>query len=641
MTESPNNRRIPRERIIAFGGVIALLVVLYLGYLFSLQIIDGYIYALRAEQVTRRSSLIPAPRGQVFDRHYDTPLVTNVDSFVVEINPANIPRGMHDEVFQRVAEALDIPPSRLEQRIPPRRYNTYQAVEVDTAVSFETISYIAENNERYPGVSWRNTPVRQYTMTNSLAHTLGYVGQITTEELQVLYNRGYTANSILGKAGIEQQYDEMLRGEDGRRFLKVDARGREVGETELDPIEPELGESLVLTIDRHIQKLAERTLGNRTGSVVALRPHTGEILAMASYPYYDPNLFLDRGRSESFRSLSIDARAPFLNRAIQSAAVPASTFKMIMTAAVLEEDAFPTDQTVTCRGSRRFGNRTFNCWQEYGHGALTLPEALAQSCNVFYYTMGHDYLGEDIIIDYAKQFGFGERTGIDLPGEVPGLVPTPEWKQARFGSPWVGGDTINLSIGQGFIEVTPLQLANAMAMVVNDGVIYRPHVLSEVRDQETGQIIHNVQPEVLRTADISSETFSKLREGLRGAVEHGTPRPVITTRAVDLAGKTGTGETGRPDELHSWFVSYGPYNAEDPEDKVVLVVMVDGANEWEWWAPRASNVIMHGIFTGQTYEESLNSLGLSWWLRAEEQDQPPDVPEEEYQQQQEGFELEG
>ncbi len=641
MSDSPLNRRVPRERILVLAALICVLVFVYLGYLFSLQIIDGYIYAMRAEQVTRRSTVIPAPRGQIYDRHYESPLVTNVDSFVVEVNPANIPRGSHEEVFERLARTLDVSVSRIAQRIPPRRYNTYQAVEIDTAVPFETIAYLAENIERYPGVNWRNTPVRQYTRTNSLAHTLGFVGQITTEELQVLYNRGYDARSILGKAGIEQYYDEMLRGEDGRRFLKVDARGRQVGEADLDPIEPELGENLVLTIDSRIQKLAERALGKRTGSVVALRPHTGEVLAMASYPYYDPNIFFERGRAESFQSLSADARAPFLNRAIQSAAVPASSFKKIMTAAVLEEEAFSPDQTVTCRGSRRFGNRTFNCWLEYGHGSLNLKEALAQSCNVFFYTMGYEYLGEDIIVDYAKQFGFGERTGIDLPGEVPGLVPTPEWKQARFGSRWVGGDTINLSIGQGFIEVTPLQLANAMAMIVNDGVIYRPHVLREVRDQETGQLIHSVEPEVLRTSDISAETFKELRQALRGAVAEGTPRPVITTRAVEIAGKTGTGETGRPDELHSWFVSYGPFGADDPEDKVVLVVMVDGANEWEWWAPRASNVIMHGIFSGETYEESLSSLGLSWWLRAEQEEETPEVPAEEYQEQQEGFEIEG
>ncbi len=640
MTELRSNRRVSRERILVLAGVIALLFIVYLGYLFSLQIIDGYIYAMRAEQVTRRSTVIPAPRGQIFDRNYDSPLVTNVDSFAIEINPASIPRDSHEELFERIADALDISVSRIHQRIPARRYNVYQWVEIDTAVPFEIVAYLAENTERYPGVRWRNSPVRQYTMANSLAHTLGYVGQITTEELQVLYNRGYTANSLLGKAGIEQQYDEMLRGEQGRRFLKVDARGREVGEGELEPIIPELGENLVLTIDRRIQELAERTLGKRTGSVVALRPHSGEILAMASYPYYDPNIFFERGRTESFQSLSIDARAPFLNRVIQSAAVPASTFKMIMTAAVLEEEAFPLDQPVTCRGSLRFGNRTFNCWMEYGHGPLTLFDGLAQSCNVFFYTMGGDHLGEEVIIDYAKQFGFGERTGIDLPGEVPGLVPTPEWKQARFGSRWVGGDTVNLSIGQGFIEVTPLQLANALAMVVNNGVIYRPHVLREVRDQETGQIIHRVEPEVLRTADISAETFVQLRKALRRAVAEGTARPVITTRAVDIAGKTGTGETGRPDELHSWFVSYGPYDAGDPKDKVVLAVMVDGSNEWEWWAPRASNVIMHGIFTGESYEESLHSLGLSWWLRAEQEQEEPEVPEEEYQQQHESFELE-
>ncbi len=611
---SSGTSSVSRGRMAALLIFISMMFLLYVGYLFSLQIVDGYFYSMRSEQVTQRSSVIPAIRGQIFDRNYDEPLVVNVDSFSVYVNPFNVPRGEHDSVFDRLANVLGISVAEIHRSVPTSRYGVYQPIEIQGGVPYETITKLAERIEAFPGVFWESKPVRRYVHGDSMAHILGYVGEITPEELQVLYNRGYTGTSVLGKSGVEQEYDQLLRGADGRRFRMVDARGRQVGEGSREDVPPELGNNLVLTIDRKIQQLSEQALGDRIGSVVVLRPHTGEVLSMVSYPRYDANLFSTISRTRAFSRLRGDLRAPFLNRAIQSSAPPASSFKVLMTAALLEEKTFSPSSTINCTGSRRYGNRVFNCHVSYGHGRLNLYQGLAQSCNIYFYTVGTDYLGEQNIINYARRLGLGARSGIDLPGEIAGVVPSPEWKRDNYGTPWVGGDTVNLSIGQGFIETTPLQMANMVAMVVNDGVLYRPHVLKQVRNPVTGEVIHEVEPEVVQTAEMSLATFEETRRAMREVITNGTANVVITTPAVKVAGKTGTGQTGVEDRLHSWFVAYAPYEGANQEDQVVVVVMVDASNDWEWWAPKAANIIIHGIFTDQDYEDTVRSLRPVWYL---------------------------
>ncbi|HSV56455.1 MAG TPA: penicillin-binding transpeptidase domain-containing protein, partial [Magnetospirillaceae bacterium] len=367
-----------------------------------------------------------------------------------------------------------------------------------------------------------------------------------------------------------------------------------------------------LTIDLGIQKLAEEALGPRMGSVVVLRPSTGEILAMVSYPWYNSNLFMEANVGSAFASLLADPNLPLLNRAIQSAYPPASVFKVVVSAGVLEENVFPPDRTILCRGEVTFGGRVFNCWiKKPGHGALDLKGALAQSCGVYYWEVARDYLGIERLVAYAREFGFGVATGIDLPGEVSGFVPSPQWKERRFHEKWMGGDTMNLSIGQGYMLTTPLQMANMVSMIVNDGVIYRPYLLSEVRDPASTALIRRTEPEVLRQSRIRPETFRTLREHMRAVITEGTARFPVSTQAVMVAGKTGTAEVGLEDRWHSWFASFGPYDAEDPDDMVVVVVMVEASNPWEWWAPYAANIIFQGIFADQTFTEAARTLGLS------------------------------
>jgi len=589
--------------------VVALLV--YLGYIFHLQITKGGEYKNRARQVASRSIPIPAQRGEIFDRNHDTPMVINVDSFAVNMIPGELTNEQMNSVAQRLSDLLGMSKDEILARVPAQYRNLYQPVEIKSGVDFDIITRIAEHIEDYPGISWQGKPIRSYQDTNSAAHILGHVGGITTEELQVMYNQGYAINSVVGKSGIEKQYDQLLRGKDGRRYNVVDVYGRQVGSGKMTEVPPENGKNLVLTIDRRIQRLAEQALGQRTGTALVMKPATGEILAMVSYPWYDPNDFYTDNAFQAYRSYALDEQHPFLNRAIQSSYAPASTFKVIMSTAALEEEAIDPEKEIVCRGSIWVGNREFNCHEPKGHGPVNLKEALAESCNVYFYTLGLNYLGIDFIANYAKRFGFGEYTGIDLPGEVKGIVPTPIWKEQTYGTAWVGGDTVNTSIGQGYLGVTPIQMANMVAMVTNEGTVYKPHLLKKIEDPVSGQTIETIEPEILRTSSIRKETFETVQQNMRGVITDGTAEVVITTEAVKVAGKTGTGDVGLEESWDAWFVAYGPYDAP-PEEQVVVITMVEAENEWEWWAVRAANIIFQGIFAEQNYDESIESLNWGW-----------------------------
>jgi penicillin-binding protein 2 len=448
--------------------------------------------------------------------------------------------------------------------------------------------------------------------TGSLAHILGYVGDITRDELKVLYNKGYQTGDVIGKAGIEKEYDQQLRGADGREYRMVDVRGKDIKAVKTSIVPPEMGANLVLTIDSNIQKIAESALGERIGSALVLKPSTGEVLALVSYPWYNPNQISGAAASGSYSQLLTDPKMPLIDRAVQSSYPPASTFKTVLTAGILEEKAFPADKKVLCPGEISYGDRIFRCHiKKPGHGWLNLQQALAQSCDIYFWTVGRDYLGVERIVEYAKEFGFGKSTGIDLPGEIEGFVPTPQWKDRRFHEKWLGGDTMNLAIGQGYMLVTPLQVADMLALIVNDGVVYRPHLLKELRDPANGSIIKRVEPEVIIKSRISSDTLAELRVNLRRVVTEGTVKFPINTKAVEIAGKTGTAEVGLADRWHSWFVSYGPYNAPASE-AIIVVVMVEASNPWEWWAPYASDIIYQAIFAGQDYSQAVDALGLRY-----------------------------
>ena len=606
---------VSKRALAGIGIAIGILIFLYLAHLFTLQIIEGREYRSQAQEITRRSRAIQAQRGRILDRN-GYPLAVNSDAFVITLNPSEVDPQEFDALFNRLSIATDLSMTQLGKLVPSSVRSRYTDIELTDGVDFSTVIYIAERKEEFPGVSWYNEPRRHYPEAETFSHVLGYVGSITSEELQVLYNRGYTAQSILGKSGIERQYDSVLRGREGQQFRTVDVFGREISREEgVRP--PEFGSDLVLTLDHDIQTLARRALGNRSGAVVVLRVATGEVLAMVSNPGFNANKFRHGAGGGLFRRLANDPRSPFLNRAIAAEAPPASTFKTIMATAALEEEVIDENEIISTEGVYGAGNQEFREWgiemRPQGFGDIDIRGAIANSSNYFFYTVGHQLLGPENIARYAREFGLGQKTGVDIPGERSGLVPSPQWKEQTLDEPWVGGDTVNMSIGQGYTSATPLQLANMMAMVANRGTIYRPHLVSEVRDPFSGELTARTNPEVLHSAPVSKSVFDIVADGLQNVVENGTARTTITTPAVDSAGKTGTGEIGVQDRWHSWYVAYAPVEPEDPTEQIAMAVLIDADNEYNFWSPKAANLILHGIFTNQGFDEVVADLN-PWYM---------------------------
>ncbi len=603
--------------------LIFLLIVFlfYIYRLFSMQIVQGEHYRSQSQRISSQITVISAQRGEIFDRNALLPIVINTDSFAVDVTPGEIPKDRYDTVTLKLAHYLGINKSDIDKKIPKNMRRSYSTFQVKSNVPFTVISNIAENKIDLPGVSWVSKPTRNYQHTGSMSHIVGYVGDINQDEMTVLYNQGYKKTSIVGKTGIEKQYDSLLQGKEGREMSTVDVHGRIISDTPIvEP--PEMGKSLVLTIDSDIQKLVEEALGNRVGASVVLKPATGEVLAMVSYPYYDSNIFSSDDAGKEYAKLVNDSTKPLLNRAVQVSYPPASTFKIIMSAAMLQENAFPASKAIECKGVMIYGGRRFHCHvHEPGHGWLDLKNAMAQSCDVYYWTVGRDYLGIEKIASYAREFGFGKSSQIDLPSQVAGLVPTAEWKEKKYHEKWLGGDTMSCSIGQGYMEATPLQLANMVAMVSNEGVIYKPHLLKEVRDPVTGEVIQEVKRQVLTESTIDKEVWKQIQDAMRYTVTDGTPQYPMHNKIVQIACKTGTAEvepySSRKENQswHSWLVAYAPYDAP-PEDRVCVATIVEACNTWEWWAPYATNIIIQGIFAHQNCAEATKELGFEYLTKS-------------------------
>jgi penicillin-binding protein 2 len=600
-------------RINIFRALLILVFAAYSIRLFSMQILSGEVYRTRAQDISRRTYSIPTQRGEIYDRNYTRPLVTNRDSFAVSITPAEVPRGSMDEVINSVSGIIGISFDEIISKLPSQYYQLYQPVEIAANVPFPVIAALAERKNSLPGISWQIKSIRNYVDVGSISHILGYVGDITRDELTTLYNLGYQQGDVIGKSGVEKQYDELLRGKEGWETRTVDVRGRRIaGRENVVRVPPEIGKNLVLTIDANLQTLVEKSLGPRIGAAVVLRPSTGEILAMVSYPWYDPNIFTD-GIGSSYRVLADDPNRPFLNRTIQSSYPPASTFKIIMTTGVLSENAFPPEQTILCPGLINYGGRDWNCHiLRPGHGRLNLRGGMAQSCDIYYWIVGRDYLGAEKIVTYARDYGYGKITGVDLPGEVAGFIPTPQWKERRYHERWVAGDTMNMSIGQGYTLVTPLQMSNMVSMVINNGKIYRPHVLKEVRDPVTNAIESVVLPEVMHESGISPAVFEAVRQDMRYVVSNGTAQYPLNFRTVQVAGKSGTAEVGLTDRFHSWFTAYAPYNSQNPDEQIVVTVMTEASNQLRWSSTYAIAIIFQGYFANQDYDTAVRALGFQY-----------------------------
>ncbi len=558
-----------RNRDLILQGLILLLFTTIGLRLWYFQIYKGQEYIKKAEaNISRRQSLY-APRGLILDSQGHL-LAENRPAYGLAIVREDCPD--FDTTLGHVSQWTGIPASRLHKKLDKDRAKVkpFQPQLLISHLPFQELALIESRLLEWPELKIVSRPLRTYPQRDMLAHVLGYVALANEEELRD--NPELQLGDNIGKQGIELAFDSLLRGTKGLKQLKVDAQGRELSSSVTSAPQP--GQDLYLTIDLDLQGFAWQQLGSQAGSVVVMSPEDGRILSLVSKPGFDNNLFVRGVEQQKWDALRSHPRHPLQNRAIQSAYPPGSVFKLLMVSAALENRVFDLDKTVYCPGVYRLGRRLFRCWKKHGHGWLDMREAIKQSCDVYFYTLGHE-MGVDLISSYALENGFGTRTGIELPNEARGLIPTREWKLRRFGESWQGGETINMSIGQGYTLVTPLQVARFVSALVNGGHLLKP------------LLVQSREPVVQKELGLSETELDFIREAMIATVEepHGTAWRLRTQNAT-IGGKTGTAqvvklkEEDREKETeeirykfrdHAWMASFGHIG----EQSYVVVVLVE------------------------------------------------------------------
>jgi penicillin-binding protein 2 len=599
-TGSPADAIVER-RLTALAVFVVAVWMLLVTRLFYLQVVQGDVYRISAERNSVRTQRVDAPRGVITDRNGEV-LVGSRPSFDVLV----VPHETEDvpTTLSRIAglTGRDLETVRASYGEPRGRMR-FQPQRVAHDLDRDALARVEGRLWALGGVLTQVTPVRGYRYGDSAAHLLGWLGEVGADQLTKKEFQSYRRGDIIGVGGIEKLLDTDLRGRPGGRNLLVDAHGREL--QMLSSVDPEPGRNVVLTIDHRLQEAAEAALerDHKSGAVVALDPRTGEILALVSHPAFDPNEFAIGVDPERWRELTSDPFRPLMNRALQGQYPPGSTYKVVTAIGGLEEKLIGMHSEVTCGGWFKLGRRTYRCWRPGGHGVVDLHTAIVQSCDVFFYKLGLD-LGVDRLAYYARELGLGARTGIELSGEMTGLVPTKEWKERRDGTPWVEGDTVSLSIGQGMNLWTPLQLAAAYSAIVNGGIRYRPHVVKRIEEPD-GRIVHSVDAEVLGELPFSAQTLEAVKSGLVGVVNepHGTGAVMKgLPGGVIAGGKTGTAQVvalpqgaranledvEHEDRDHAWFVTFAPADAP----RIVVSVLVEhGGHGGSAAAPIARDVV--------------------------------------------------
>ncbi len=613
----------------AFGALVA--------QLWQLQIVRGQEFQQQADGQRFRIESVDAPRGVFYDRNHQL-LVQNTPRFVVSVTASRLPAKEVDRrpILNRLSSLLGIPvaqqssppvastagapssattdaPVDLESMVKEAEKRPFDAYPIASNIDRQVALILLEELPQMPGISVDIQPTRTYLDGPLFSQIIGYMWRMPAEQVNQylsLPNSDYTPNDMVGYAGLERTMESQLHGQRGRKHVEVDAYGREVATLAYEPPQP--GHSLVLTIDRDLQARTAEFLQQgmeaakgKSAVAIVMAPQTGEVLAMVSLPTYDNNLFA-QGNSQAYAPLLTDPTQPMFNRAIAGQYPPGSIFKIIPASGGLQDKLINKDTTFYCGGTMQVNSMgtiwNFYCWIRklgVGHGNINVEQALAQSCDIFFYKLGGGYedfpgLGLDEIDRYAQMFGLGSPTGIELPGEAPGLVPTSQWKRLNYEESWTTGDTYNMSIGQGFVLTTPLQMLNAYCAVANGGTLYRPQIVREIVDAD-GNVVQPFQPKIIRKLDVSPDDLKIVQQGLRDAVAPGGTAPLANLPEVPVAGKTGSAEFGPADAhgnraTHAWFVGYAP--ADKPE--VAVIVFVEGGGEGSSTAaPIAANILRY------------------------------------------------
>jgi penicillin-binding protein 2 len=563
-----NDNRLPQERLAAASYVIVGMITLLLLGFWKLQVIDSDKYGVMAERNRVRSIPIIAPRGRMLDRDGRV-LVDNYPSFSVLLLRDDMPAV--EKNLPAIADGLGLSLDDLKEQLS----NTgalpkFQPIVIKPEATPGDVAFIESHRADIPLLEMLMVHRRRYLPGGFMAHASGYVGEVSEQQIEAS-NGKYRPGDVAGKSGLERQYNDLLVGTDGMRRVIVNSIGKEMGHLSQQEAIP--GKQIQLTIDYDLQQIAEEAMAVKKGAVVALDPSSGEVLAFVSRPAPDPNDFAIRVSKEEWLRLNTDADRPLLNRVTQAQLAPGSVFKIVMATAMLEEKVPPENFTSFCPGYATFYGRQFKCWVygKAGHGVMDVHNAIVHSCDVFFYNIGMR-MGIDRISKYAKMLGFGARTGIDLPSEEPGLVPSEEWVQRVFHRKWYPGETISVSIGQGAVIVTPIQVAYMIGGLASGGEYKQPHLLKDA--QNIGQ----------RHVNISESTVEKVTQGMYGVVnEGGGTAAAIKLQGIEFCGKSGTAQVigenaktrfGKGEKKfnnNAWFVGYAP--RRDPE--IVVAVLVE------------------------------------------------------------------
>ncbi len=556
-----------------------LIVLLRLWYL---QIVRGSEFRVLSESNRTRVQDIIPPRGLIKDSH-GLILVDNHPAYDLAVIREDV--ADFDKLADRLSGLLNQPWTEIREKLEATKMRpAFQPSVVLSGLSRQDVGALETHRYELPGVVIQVKPQRKYLHHQLASHVIGYLGEVTQEQLNNPDFKNSRMGDLIGRYGIEQQWEDQLQGRRGRRLVEVDAAGRV--QRLISQINPIPGYNLVLTIDEHLQQAAQAALGDTAGAVVAVDPRNGEVLAMASNPTFDQNDFVKGVTQEQWKALSNNPMHPLENRAVSGQYPPGSTYKIVSAVAALEEGVVTPDTKIMCTGGYPLGNRVFHCWKKTGHGYVDLHQALVESCDVYFYEVGVR-LGIDRLAKWAKAFGLGEKTGVGLATEKSGIVPSTDWKRARFKDVWHQGETLSVVIGQGYNLATPLQMAQVVAVAVNGGVLYRPHLVKEVTDVD-GQLIKSIEPQVIRRLNLKPGTVKAVREALAGVVSEprGTGKPV-RMEGITVGGKTGTAQVVGRNILelhkkeipykyrdHAWFVAAAPM--EDPTIAVAVIAEHSG-----------------------------------------------------------------
>lgn len=536
-----------------------------------------------------------APRGLIYDRFGH--LIAGIRREVVVTAVPKELKG-HEDVIDRVISVLGADAAKVHAKLKEAQRRPYVPSPIFVGASIEAATKIAECSDQFPGIRVESQPMRMYTDSKSFTHVLGYVWLPNDKDVERIQAQGLDPAPYVGKSGIERAYESHLMGDSGAERLEVDAKGRPVRQVGQDEAVP--GEKLELTIDASLQSYVTQLLAasGHSGGVVALDPSTGEVLCLASSPTYDASMFLGGITDSEWNNLNSDPKKPMLDRAIYSSYSPGSTFKIVTSLAAYRAGRLDPNVTITCNGGFTLNKHEFKCLGH--HGPIRFAEAFEKSCNTYFATLGHS-LGHDALVKAALDMGLGDRTGIEIEGEGRGLVPTNQYLTHRkHPIPWYGGDTVNFSIGQGYVRSTPLQMANLVAMVANRGVNYKPHLVRRIVDPIDSSKIQTIRPQISHQVSVGEDYWSMLISAMQGVIDHGTGARA-TIPGLSWAGKTGSTEHGKGKLTHAWFVGFAPV---DHPKIAVCVLFEDAGHGGDEAAPIARAVVKHYLMDEPAAEKA-------------------------------------